>query len=123
MKDDQAIYLHDTPAKAIFGMDDRHRSHGCVRVENAIQFAHMLAQADGIDNQFSKAMASGKETFVKLNHEIPVRLMYHTAWLGDDGRIHYADDAYGWDNDVAGALGYAKVERSHAKVESTDIGP
>jgi murein L,D-transpeptidase YcbB/YkuD len=123
MKDDQAIYLHDTPAKSIFQLDNRHRSHGCVRVENALQFAHMLARADGIDDQFSEAMASGKETFVKLNHEIPVRLMYHTAWLGDDGRIHYADDAYGWDNDVAAALGYAKVERAPSQVQSTDIGP
>jgi murein L,D-transpeptidase YcbB/YkuD len=123
MKNDHAIYLHDTPAKALFGQDERHRSHGCVRVENALQFAHMLAQADGIDDKFSKAMATGDETFVKLNHEIPVRLMYHTAYLGDDGRIHFAADVYGWDNDVATALGYqtkAPVKRS---IEPADLGP
>jgi murein L,D-transpeptidase YcbB/YkuD len=123
MKDDQAIYLHDTPAKAIFAMDDRHRSHGCVRVENALQFAHMLAQADGIDDQFSKAMDSGKETFVKLNHEIPVRLMYHTAYLGDDGRVHFAGDAYGWDDDVAQALGYAHREATKNEAKPADLGP
>ena len=32
MRNDQAIYLHDTPAKALFGRPERHRSHGCVRV-------------------------------------------------------------------------------------------
>jgi murein L,D-transpeptidase YcbB/YkuD len=123
MKNDHAIYLHDTPAKALFGQDDRHRSHGCVRVENAIQFAHMLAQADGIDAEFTKAMATGKETFVKLNHEIPVRLTYHTAFLGQDGRVHFVADAYGWDNDVAAALGYPTVQRAPVKETAADVGP
>jgi murein L,D-transpeptidase YcbB/YkuD len=95
-----------------------------VRVEDAIGFAHMLAQADGIDEQFSKAMATGKETFVKLNHEIPVRLLYHTAYLGDDGRVHFADDAYGWDDDVAQALGYAKRQIGPKKTPgAADVGP
>jgi murein L,D-transpeptidase YcbB/YkuD len=68
-------------------------------------------------------MASGKETFVKLKQEIHVRLMYHTAWLGTDGRVHFATDVYGWDNDVATALGYPSVPRGQAKASSTDIGP
>lgn len=123
MKNDHAIYLHDTPAKALFGEDERHRSHGCVRVENALQFAHMLAQAEGIDAEFSEAMASGKETFVKLKQEIPVRLLYHTAWLGTDGRLHFAADAYGWDNDVATALGYQNKARAQFKPSATDVGP
>jgi murein L,D-transpeptidase YcbB/YkuD len=123
MRDDEAIYLHDTPAKALFGVDERHRSHGCVRVEDAIGFAHMLAQADGIDSKFTDALATGKETFMKLEQEIPVRLMYHTAWLGDDGRVHFAQDVYGWDNDVAAALGYAKVQQSRAAATSGDVGP
>jgi murein L,D-transpeptidase YcbB/YkuD len=123
MKNDHAIYLHDTPAKALFGEDERHRSHGCVRVENALQFAHMLAQAEGIDADFSEAMASGKETFVKLRQEIPVRLMYHTAWLGTDGRVHFANDVYGWDNDIATALGYESKGPAQFKAGGEDLGP
>ena len=123
MKDDQAIYLHDTPAKSLFQLDDRHRSHGCVRVENAIDFAHEIARADGIDDKFSEAMASGKESFIALNHQIPVRLMYHTAYLGDDGRVHFAADAYGWDDDVATALGYANRARPAQQQQTGDIGP
>ena len=123
MKNDQAIYLHDTPAKALFGEDERHRSHGCVRVENAMEFARMLAQADGVDSEFSEAMATGKETFVKLKREIPVRLMYHTAYLGTDGRIRFAADVYGWDNDVATALGYQTKARPQFKAGGEDVGP
>ena len=123
MKDDESIYLHDTPAKAIFALNQRHRSHGCVRVENALEFARVLAQADGVLDKFEKAMATGEETFVDLNTDIPVRLMYHTAFLGDDHRLHFAEDVYGWDNDVASALGYETKQRAGPKVRAEDVGP
>ena len=124
MKNDHAIYLHDTPAKALFNQEERHRSHGCVRVHNAVQFAQLIAQAGGISDKFSQAMATGDETEVPLASEIPVRLMYHTAYLADDGRVKYAEDVYGWDNDVAVALGYSKLDRSAIQHRSgQDVGP
>lgn len=123
MKDDQAIYLHDTPAKQLFQLPDRHRSHGCVRVQNAVDFAHEIARADGVDDEFSAAMASGDETFVALHHEIPVRLMYHTAFLGSDGNIHFVPDVYGWDDSVAAALGYANQPHVQPSIQTGDIGP
>ncbi len=125
MKDDQAIYLHDTPAKSLFKQDDRHDSHGCVRVQNAVQFAHAIAQQEGIDDKFSAAMSKDKEIQVDMPNEIPVRLLYHTAYLGQDGRVHYADDVYGWDNGVATALGYAKKQGPSAQKarSSSDYGP
>ena len=124
MQDDQAIYLHDTPAKALFAQSDRHRSHGCVRVENAIQFATMLAQQEGILDQFQKAMAKDEETFVKLPKEIPVRLLYQTAFW-DGSRIQFRPDVYGWDENIAKALELApgpprKIEQPES---SDDIGP
>ncbi len=123
MKDDEAIYLHDTPAKALFGEPERHESHGCVRVQNAVDFARELAEADGVLDKFNEALASGEETFVDLNHDIPVRLMYHTAYLGTDGRVHFAEDVYGWDNDVATALGYATKAPTKRATRAGDIGP
>lgn len=124
MKNDHAIYLHDTPAKALFSQPRRHRSHGCVRVEDALEFARMLAQADGILGEFEKAMASGDQSFVDLKNDIPVRLMYHTAFLGAGGRVNYAEDVYGWDNDVASALGYETRDRPQVQHRSgQDVGP
>ena len=124
MKNDEAIYLHDTPAKAAFGQDERHRSHGCVRVHNALDFARMLAQSDGVLAEFDKALATGDETFVKLKSERPVRLLYHTAYLGNDGKIHFAEDVYGWDNDVAAALGYERRQvTARKRPGATDVGP
>ena len=104
MDDKEAIYLHDTPAKALFAMDDRHRSHGCVRVENAVQFATALAQQEGVLDQFQQAMQGNDETFIKLPQPIPVRLMYQTAFW-DGSNVQFRQDVYGWDDNVAKALG------------------
>jgi len=123
MEDPQDIYLHDTPAKALFGLPERHRSHGCVRVQNALQFAAMLADQDGVLPQFQKALASGKESYVKLKTSIPVRLLYHTAFW-DGSRIQFRPDVYGWDDNVAMALGLVRgAPRKAYKSQSEDIGP
>jgi murein L,D-transpeptidase YcbB/YkuD len=124
MQDDEAIYLHDTPAKAAFALPDRHRSHGCVRVENAVQFATALAQQEGILDKFQQAMAKDDEAFIKLPNEIPVRLLYMTAFW-DGSRVQFRPDVYGWDENVAKALELApgppvKIEQPES---SDDIGP
>jgi murein L,D-transpeptidase YcbB/YkuD len=125
MQNDHAIYLHDTPAKALFALDDRHRSHGCVRVENAIQFATALAQQEGVLDQFQRAMQKDDETFVKLPRPIPVRLLYQTAFW-DGSRIQFRPDIYGWDENIAKALELApgpprKIEQPKSTDE--DVGP
>ena len=125
MQNDHAIYLHDTPAKALFGLDDRHRSHGCVRVENAMQFATALAQQEGVLDEFQRAMQKDDETFVKLPRPIPVRLFYQTAFW-DGSRIQFRPDVYGWDENIAKALELAprppqKIEQPKSTDE--DVGP
>lgn len=123
MRNDHSIYLHDTPAKTLFAENERHLSHGCVRVENAVEFARMLASDDGILPDFDAALASGEETFVKLRTEVPVRLLYHSAFVDRGGQVRFRTDAYGWDERVAVALGLPRRDghrfRSHVK----DVGP
>ena len=123
MQDKEQIYMHDTPAKALFGLPDRHRSHGCVRVENAIQFAEMLASQDGVLQRFEDALASGDEKWVKLKTAIPVRMLYQTAFW-DGSRIQFRADVYGWDDTVAGALGFVRGQpHKQYRPQGEDIGP
>jgi L,D-transpeptidase YcbB len=122
MDDEYAIYLHDTPAKALFGMPDRHRSHGCVRVEDAVAFANAIASEQGIQDQFQKAMAKQDEGYVKLKQPIPVRLMYQTAYW-DGSRVQFRPDVYGWDDNVAAALGLVRGVKWEPVVKSGDVGP
>jgi murein L,D-transpeptidase YcbB/YkuD len=124
MLNDEAIYLHDTPAKALFGQPERHRSHGCVRVANAVQFARLIAEHDGVLADFDKAMATGDETFVSLSKQVPVRLLYHTVFF-DGSRVQFRPDAYGWDEDVAVALGHKSRGRRTVVPHKpgSDFGP
>jgi murein L,D-transpeptidase YcbB/YkuD len=123
MDNPHAIYLHDTPAKSLFESSERHASHGCVRVQDAVGFARMVAQHEGKLEEFSKAMARQDETYVELPEPIPVRLMYHTAFVGPDGRVLFRPDPYGWDEDLARALGLEVRERGPAPVHVSLPGP
>lgn len=122
MDDKQSIYLHDTPAKALFSLPDRHRSHGCVRVEDAVAFANAIASEQGVQDQFQEAMAGQQEKFVKLKQPIPVRLLYHTAFW-DGSKIQFRPDVYGWDDNVAAALGLVRGVKWQPVEQSGDIGP
>ena len=122
MRNDQSIYLHDTPAKALFALPERHRSHGCVRVHDALGFAELIARQEGVLEDWQEARAKQEETFVALPREIPVRLLYHTAFV-DGGRIRFREDVYGWDDDLAVALGLLARPRAARRPHAQDVGP
>src|SRR5206468_11903265 len=70
LRNDQQIYLHDTPAKALFARPERHRSHGCVRVFDALGFAAMIAEDENVLDDWNSALAADDEGFVPLPHPI-----------------------------------------------------
>ncbi|MBB4619992.1 L,D-transpeptidase family protein [Sphingomonas abaci] len=123
MRNDQAIYLHDTAAPELFERSQRHLSHGCVRVSDALGFAAMLADQEGVGDAWAKAHASGNYEIVDLPREIPVRLLYHNAFVADDGKVGFRTDPYGWNDAVAVQLGFADAKTRHAQAEAIDIGP
>lgn len=123
MQNEHAIYLHDTPAKALFSEVQRQRSHGCVRVEDALGFAEMIAREEGITDAWRKARESGDETFVKLPRQIPVRLLYQTVLVDDGGTVIVRSDPYGWDDRVAKALGFAGARMHRLRSGGGDVGP
>lgn len=47
MPNPHAIFLHDTPARQLFESSDRARSHGCIRVERALEMAMTMAILGG----------------------------------------------------------------------------
>lgn len=105
MPNNQAIYPHDTAAPELFERSQRHLSHGCVRVSDALSFAAMLAEQEGMGDAWIQAHASGNYQIVNLTREIPIRLLYHNAFVGDDGKVAFRTDPHGWNEAVAMKLG------------------
>jgi murein L,D-transpeptidase YcbB/YkuD len=93
---DLDIYLHDTPSKSLFARSYRAYSHGCIRVQNPMDFAGALLTTNpSLDEGKLKAMFSDKEKWVPLKAHIPVHLMYFTLRVDDDGTIRSYGDVYG----------------------------
>ena len=123
MKNDHQIYLHDTPAKTLFDEVQRQRSHGCVRVDDALGFAAMLARDESVLDAWNRARASGKESFVSLPREIPVRLYYQTVVLDEAGEPVIRADPYGWNERVSTALGFPTRQDMRFRPSTSDVGP
>ena len=124
MENSKSIYLHDTPAKALFAEAERHRSHGCIRVEGALDLAMQLASEQGVLPELQQGLAKGDESFIALKRAIPVRLLYRTAYL-DGETVRIVPDVYGWDDPIAAKLGLgaAPPRRRHIHRRGVDIGP
>lgn len=102
----KAIYLHDTPVKSFFSRDDRARSHGCIRVQNARDLAVKILEDDEnwTPEKIDAAMHAGRETTYTLKKEIPVYIGYFTAWVDKEGQIYFFKDVYKRDDRLADLL-------------------
>jgi murein L,D-transpeptidase YcbB/YkuD len=151
LRNGHAIYLHDTPSKSLFLRDERHASHGCVRVHNALEFAEIIARDEGVLEQWQRAQrppalsrgrpaATGEngevipaqpaqrryvQRWIPLPREIPVRLLYHTAFV-ENGQVRIVRDVYARDERVAAALGLpprVRPARGRGGAAPADVGP
>jgi len=93
-----AVYMHDTNAKSLFDKSMRALSHGCIRLEDPESLASALLAWDrGWKRQkVTRAMASGRQKYVKLEQTVPVYLVYFTATVSD-GALQFHNDLYGHD--------------------------
>ena len=93
------VYLHDTPADALFARVERDYSHGCVRVEKPLELARwaLQDQPEWTPERIRAAMALGRERHVALKKKVAVFIVYETVWVDDDGTVEFREDIYGHD--------------------------
>jgi murein L,D-transpeptidase YcbB/YkuD len=98
-KNSSSVYLHDTPAKEAFKKQVRAVSHGCVRLEKPLDFAHALFGDGAKYTMIAKYMGEDnpEPTSVMLNKKMPVYITYVTCWAEPDGNLQFRKDIYGLD--------------------------
>ena len=102
------VYMHDTPAKGIFGDDFRFVSSGCIRVQNVRDYiAWLLKNTSGWDRaKIDATIQSGERINARIADPVPCYWTYVTAWATPDGGIQFRDDIYNKDGlGVASAQG------------------
>ncbi len=102
-----AVYLHDTPAKNLFGEDNRSFSHGCIRVSDPAGLAlYMLKRQDSEwdAEAVQELIEAGERKVVLLKPSLPIHITYQTAWVDKTGEIHFNTDIYGRDELLKQAL-------------------
>ena len=116
------VYMHDTPAKSLFARARRDFSHGCIRLERATDLAEwVLNDESGWPRErIEEAMEGTESTSVKLKHPIPVRTIYVTAVVAENGEVRFFEDIYGQDaafeQELAG-------DQPAAQITSGEPGP
>ena len=122
MPNPHAIFLHDTPARNLFANDNRALSHGCIRVERALELAMtvaILGQGASRDEAVSIS-TSGKYTRVPVVKTMPVYITYFTMARNIDGELKTFSDLYGRDAPVLASFEQPRVG-NRARVTSEEV--
>ncbi|MBS0389278.1 MAG: L,D-transpeptidase family protein [Proteobacteria bacterium] len=107
LPNDYGVYLHSTPARALFGKARRDFSHGCIRVSDPVALAvHVLRgnrdnwSADAVN----AAMQGADARRIALATPVPVMILYATVLATEAGPVLFFDDIYGHDRRLAQML-------------------
>lgn len=101
-----AIYMHDTNERQLFGESKRHRSSGCVRLEQPLELAaYLLRDQAGWSLEEIKSYVPLMDNVIPgeldkkvfLKKAMPVYFLYLTVEKSDEGLVRFVDDVYGQD--------------------------
>jgi len=113
-----AVYLHDSPSEQLFSRTERDFSHGCVRVADPAALAEFVlaGRPEWTPAHIDEALHSGKRQRVNLAQELPVYLIYWTAFVNDDG-VQFRNDLYNHDPQLERAM-----QRAHTVSLQSEAG-
>lgn len=94
-----AVYLHDTPGKALFGNARRAYSHGCIRLSQPDKLLSTLADDNKNINldKVNDILKDNKEKSIGLNQKVPIHIIYLTSWVDNEGILQFREDIYNYD--------------------------
>lgn len=123
MPNPHAIYLHDTPAKALFNTTVRAYSHGCIRTEDALKLGMTIAMVRGgmTADEASELYHSLKYKRVVMKEATPVYITYTTMGLNVNGQMTTYKDIYGRDGAVLTSLHAPRVLHTTQRTSTQEV--
>lgn len=106
------VYLHSTPAQALFLRSRRAFSHGCIRVSDPVALAAYVLRdtpGDWTAAKIEAAMHGGQTLRVRLARPIRVMILYGTVLAKEDGEVLFFHDLYGQDRRLERLLQLAPI--------------
>ena len=100
------IYMHDTASRWLFTEGSRNFSHGCIRLQNPLDFVELLFKGrNGFSKErVRKVIESGQQAHYAFPEPVMLHVTYRTVSADVDGVPTFRDDVYGRDKRVVKAM-------------------
>ena len=97
------IYMHDTASRWLFTEGSRNFSHGCIRLQNPLEFVEkVFGGRNGFDKERVRgAINAGQQMHYGFPDPVTLYVTYRTVTATADGTATFRDDVYGRDKRVA----------------------
>ena len=101
------IYMHDTASRWLFTEGSRNFSHGCIRLQNPLDFVTKVyeGRASFDRGRVQKAIDGGEQVHYSFPESVKLYVTYRTVTAAPDGSPTFRDDVYGRDRKVVAAMG------------------
>lgn len=101
------IYMHDTATRWLFTEGSRNFSHGCIRLQNPLDFVEKVYGGRGsFDKEKVRAVIdAGEQHGYSFPESVKLYVTYRTVTADENGTVVFRDDVYGRDRRVVQAMG------------------
>lgn len=93
------ILLHSTNKPHLFDQKRRADSLGCIRIKDTQALTEFLLENNQVLQEVQEALSHKKSRTIPLIEDIPLHVVYLTAWVDDQGYPQFFDDLYEYDQD------------------------
>ena len=96
------IYMHDTASRWLFTEGSRNFSHGCMRLQNPLDFLEVVFKGrNGFDKEkVRNVINAGQQMHYSFPDPVTLYVTYRTVTATVDGTPTFRDDVYGRDKRV-----------------------
>lgn len=100
------IYMHDTANRWLFTEGSRNFSHGCIRLQNPLDFVEKVfdGRSGFSKERVGQVIASGQQAHYTFPEPVVLHVTYRTVTADADGTPVFRDDVYGRDRRVVRAM-------------------